>query len=72
MMYHLAAAVKIRTLSLNEYLVRQLANKEKEDGNSTETVIIIAALALLAIGVVGVITYKVMTKVNNISLDGGQ
>jgi hypothetical protein len=71
-MYHLAAAMTIRGMSLNEYLVRQLAGKEKEDGNSTETVIIIAALALLAIGVVGVITYKVMTKVNNISLDGGQ
>ena len=69
-MYYLAAAMTVRSISVNEYLARKLAEKGAEDGNSTETVIIIAALAFLAIAVAGVITYKVMHKVDSISLDG--
>jgi len=71
MMYHLAAALTVRSMPVREYLERQLTNKDGEQGDSTQTVILIAVLAFLAIGVGGVITYKVMHKVNSINLDGG-
>jgi hypothetical protein len=68
-MYYLAATATVRCISVREYLERQLTGKSKEDGYSAETVIIIGALAFLAIGVTGVIAYKVMNKVNSINLD---
>ena len=71
-MYRLAAALTVRSMPVHEYLERRLANKGREDGNSTEAVILLAVFAFLAIGVGGVIVYKVMHKVNSINLDGGQ
>lgn len=68
-MYYLAATATVRCMSLREYLERQLAGKSKDGGYAAETVVIIGVLAFLAIGVAGVITYKVMNKVNSINLD---
>jgi hypothetical protein len=68
--HHLAAVVTVRVYLLRERL-EMLANKEKDAGSTTETVIIVAALALLAIAVVTIIANKIMNKVNGINLGMG-
>jgi hypothetical protein len=65
--YRLAAALTCNTLLLRERLAT-LAAKERDGGFTTETVIIIAALALLAIAVVSIIASKVINKANGINL----
>lgn len=69
MIYYLAATATVRCMSVREYLERQITGKRKDDGYAAEAVLMIGALALLAIGVAGVITYKVMHKVDSINLD---
>lgn len=67
MHYRLAALLTGTTLYFRERLT-SLATRDREGGFTTETVIIVAALALLAIAVVSIITAKVLHKANSIDL----
>ena len=52
------------------YLRNRLAASGGEDGYTTQTVIITAVMAALAIAVGAIITAKVVSKANNINLGG--
>lgn len=72
MIYRLAAAYTVCTLALRKRVVDRLedvAQSDPEAGDAVQTVIIIAALALIAIGVVTIIGKAVIAKAHSISLD---
>ncbi|MFC1437992.1 hypothetical protein ABUW04_06945 [Streptacidiphilus sp. N1-10] len=60
---HIQARLRARQLSekLREAAVR-------DEGNSTEQVLIIALLVILAVTVIGIISTKVIAKANSINL----
>ncbi|MGW0734466.1 hypothetical protein [Streptomyces sp. NPDC002851] len=64
-MIHLDTLVRRLRAHMTE--VREQARKD--GGYTTETIVITAVLAILALGVVGVIVSKVTAKANGISLD---
>ena len=72
MIYRLAAAYTVCALTLRKRVVDRLdsvAQSDPEAGDAVQTVIIIAALALIAIGVVTIIGKVVIAKAHSISLD---
>lgn len=72
MMYRLAAAYTVYMAALRERAVGRLemmCDADPEEGSSTETAIIVAALALVAVGVVTYIGRAVIAKAHSISLD---
>jgi hypothetical protein len=49
----------------------RIVRETKDAGYTTETVVVNAILAALALAVIAAIALKVSTKANNINLDGG-
>ncbi|WP_151898131.1 hypothetical protein [Streptomyces sp. C8S0] len=64
-MYQLAHMTHL----VRERLAQLREQARRDDGYTTETIVITALLAVLAIAVVGVIVTKVTAKANGISLD---
>lgn len=67
-MHQITALALALTQALREHTARVRQQARRDDGYTTETIVVTALLATLALGVVAVIAAKVMGRANGIDL----